>query len=74
MIVTSDHDKISEVINSLGIDVRNLLKAAIQISYYSRGAWSYDSVLNMPPLVRDIAVDFINERLEIAAKSPHPVY
>lgn len=74
MIVSGDHSKITEVINTLGVDVRNLLKAAIQISYYSRGAWSYDSVLNMPPLVRDIAVDFINDRLEAASKSPYPVY
>lgn len=74
MIVSGDHQKISELINSLGVDVRNLLKGAIEISYFSRGAWSYDSVLQMTPLERDIAISFINKRLEAASKSPYPVY
>lgn len=74
MIVTGDHQKIDEVITSLAMDVRNLLKGAIEISYFSRGAWSYDSVVNKPPLIRDIMVEFINTRLEAASKSPYPVY
>ncbi|WP_407306668.1 hypothetical protein [Acinetobacter sp.] len=62
------------MINLLALDTRNLLKAAFEISYFSRGAWSYDSVLLMSPLERDLAVEFINKRLEAASKSPSPVY
>lgn len=62
------------MINSFAVDVRNLLKVAIEISYFSRGAISYSSVLLMSPLERDLATEFINKRLEIAAKSAHPVY
>lgn len=74
MIISGDSSRISEMINSFAIDVRNLLKVAIEISYFSRGAISYSSVLLMSPLERDLATEFINKRLEIAAKSSHPVY
>jgi hypothetical protein len=74
MIMSGDGSRIAEMINSLAFDTRNLLKAAFEISYYSRGAWSYNSVLEMSPLERDLAVEFINKRLEAAAKSPYPVF
>lgn len=62
------------MINSLAVDTRNLLKAAFEISYFSRGAWPYDLVLQMTPLERDLAVEFINKRLDQASKSAFPVY
>lgn len=62
------------MINALALDTRNLLKAAFEISYFGRGAWPYDMVLQMSPLERDLAVELINKRLEAAAKSQHPVY
>lgn len=62
------------MINSLAIDTRNLLKAAIEISWFSRGAWPYDLVLKMSPIERELAVEFINKRLEAAGKSTFPVY
>lgn len=74
MILTGDMSRISSMIDSLGNDVRNLLKVAVEISYFSRASIPYETVLNMTPLERDIAVEFINKRLEIANKSTHPVY
>lgn len=62
------------MINSMALDVRNLLKAAIQIAYFSRASIPYETVLNMSPLERDLAVELINQRLDVAAKSPYPVY
>jgi len=74
MIMSGESSRIAEMINSLAFDTRNLLKAAIEISYFSRGSWSYESVLQMSPLERDLAIEFINKRLEAASKSPHPVF
>lgn len=74
MIMTGDGSRIAGMINDLGLDTRNLLKAAFEISYFSRGAWPYDLVLQMSPLERDLAIEFINKRLEAAAKSPYPVF
>jgi hypothetical protein len=62
------------MINALALDTRNLLKAVIEISYFSRGAWSYDAVMRMSALERDLATEFINKRLEAAGKSPFPVF
>jgi hypothetical protein len=74
MIISGDTSRISEVINSMAIDVRNLLKSAIEIAYFSRGSIPYNDVLRMSALERDLAVEFINKRLEIAGKSPFPVF
>lgn len=57
------------MIDSLGKDVRNLLKSAVEISYFSRGGITYETALNMTPLERDIAVEFINKQIEIANKT-----
>jgi hypothetical protein len=62
------------MINSMGTDVRNLLKSAVEIAYFSRGSIQYQDVLRMTPLERDIAVEFINKRLEQAGKMPFPVF
>lgn len=74
MIVSGDSSRIADMINSMALDVRNLLKTAIEIAYFSRGSIPYNDVLNMSPLERDLAIEFINKRLDIAGKSPFPVY
>lgn len=62
------------MINALGTDTRNLLRQAIEISWYSRGSIQYGTALGMSPLERDIAIQFVNDRLEAQKKNPHPVY
>jgi len=74
MIMSGDGGRIAEMINSLALDTRNLLKAAFEISYFSRGARPYDLVLQMSPLERDLAIELINKRLEAAGKSAFPVF
>lgn len=74
MIISGDGGRTVEMINSMALDVRNLLKSAFEIAYYSRGSVQYDKVLEMTPLERDLAVEFINKRLEAAGKSAFPVY
>jgi hypothetical protein len=74
MIISGEASRISEMINLMAKDVRSLLNLAIEIAYFSRGSIGYYDVLKMTPLERDLAVSFINKRLEIAAKSPFPVY
>jgi len=64
----------NRVIMKLGSEIKGIVRSAIEISYFSRGAWSYHDVLGMSQAERELAVEFINKRLEIAAKSPSPVY
>lgn len=74
MIAAGDMRAVKMLIDRLGLEIKNLVKSALELSYFSRGAWSYDAVLSMSAGERELAVDFINERLKIASKSPHPVF
>jgi hypothetical protein len=74
MIISGESSRIAEMINQMAVEVRNLLRAAIEIAYFSRGSIQYETVLGMTPLERDLAVEFINKRLELAAKMPFPVF
>ena len=65
---------VQKMIVRLGKEIQALIKSAIEISYFSRGAWPYDQVLAMSAGERELAVDFINERLKAAAKMTFPVF
>ena len=62
------------MIDKLHLEAKGLIQSAQEISYFSRGAWSYETVLRMSAIERDMAVAFINKRLEAASKMPFPVY
>jgi hypothetical protein len=74
MIREGDVAAIQKMMMRLGQEVRSLVKAALEISYYSRGAWSYQQVLLMSQAEREMASEFINDRLKIASKQMFPVY
>lgn len=74
MINLGDMDAVRKLIARLGQEIKGIVKSALEISYYSRGAWSYHQVLMMSQAEREMAVDFINERLKIASKSMYPIY
>ncbi len=74
MIKTGDGERIGKLIAQLGREIRIIIKNALELSYFSRGAWSYEQVLLMSAIEREIATEFINKRLEIAGKSTFPVF
>lgn len=74
MIRAGDMVAVQKLIMRLGSEIKNIIKAALEISYYSRGAWSYHQVLAMSQAEREMAVDFVNDRLKAASKSMFPVY
>jgi hypothetical protein len=74
MIRAGDMLAVQKMIDRLGAEIRNIVKSALEISYYSRGGWSYHQVLMMSQAEREMAAEFINERLKIAAKQTFPVY
>ena len=74
MIRAGNMSEVQKLIMRLGNEIKALVKSALEISYYSRGAWSYHQVLLMSQGERELAVDFVNERLQIASKSMFPVY
>lgn len=74
MIKDGDMAAVRKLITNLGSEIKALVKSAIEISYYSRGAWSYQQVLLMSQAEREMAVEFIDGRLKIASKQMFPVY
>ena len=65
---------VQRLILRLGSEIRSIVKSSLEISYFSRGAWGYEQVLHMTQAEREMAVEFINERLKIASKSMYPVF
>lgn len=74
MILTGEVDKIQKMIEMLGKQIKIIIRNAIELSYYSRGAWTYKDVLLMSSAERDMLSEFINGRLEAASKMPFPVF
>ena len=74
MIRTGDSERIGKLINQLGAEIKSIIRSAIELSYYSRGAWQYTDVLMMTAGERDIATEFVNKRLEQASKMTFPVF
>lgn len=74
MIQSGDVSGIQVLIQRLGAEVKQLVRSAIEIAYFSRGAISYNEVLQMSAAERDLAIEFIQERLEAAKKMQFPVF
>lgn len=74
MIYLGNMEEVSKMIETLGKQIRNIIYSAFELSYFSRGAWSYRDVLLMSAAEREIANDFISKRLELAGKMTTPVF
>jgi 16S rRNA U516 pseudouridylate synthase RsuA-like enzyme len=69
MIRDGNMHEVRRIIEQLGAEIKQLVRSAIELSYFSRGAWSYETVLRMSAGEREIALEFINARLEAAKKT-----
>lgn len=74
MIYLGNMTEVSKMIEMLGDQIKMVIKSALELSYFSRGAWSYYDVLNMSAAERDIASEFVNKRLEQASKMAFPIF
>lgn len=74
MLLSNKMDRIQKMFGQLDSDIKALVKGAIELSWFSRGGWSYETIMNMSAGERDLASDFIKNRLESQAKSPFPIY
>lgn len=74
MIKDGDMSGVRVLIQRLGAEVKQLVRGAIEIAYFSRGSISYNEVLQMSAAERDLAIEFIQERLEAAKKMQFPVF
>jgi hypothetical protein len=74
MVRTNDMPRIGHMIKQLGEEIEALIRSCLELSWYSRGAWPYHTVLQMTAGERDMASSFISKRLETQSKSMYPIY
>ena len=55
-------------------EVQDIIDEAVYLSYYMRGAITYEQVLLRTPGERQRIEKFIEKRLEKEGKKPFPVY
>lgn len=55
-------------------EVRALIKNIIQLTYFMRGSIQYEEMMNRTYAERQMIGEFVEERLKVEAKKPHPVY
>jgi len=59
----------------LNRDTKIIIDNAIQLSYFMRGAMRYNDIMySMSYIERDMAMEFVQKRLEQEKKNPHPIY
>lgn len=55
-------------------EAKSIVEHIIELVYFMRGAIGYEEMMMRTPGERQLVEKFINERLEIEKKNPHPVY
>lgn len=71
---TKDGEQIKNYILTLEKTAESIIESAISLSYYMRGAISYDDMLERTPGERASIGKFVGERLDSEKDKMHPVY
>lgn len=71
---TGAPEDIAELFSGLQRAIVRIVDGLIELTYFMRGAISYEEMLNRTPGERDRIAHFLKERLEIEAKNPFPNY
>lgn len=72
---TGSVDQINNMYKSLNRDTSAIIEGVIQLAYFMRGSMIYNDIMySMSYIERDMAMEFINKRLEQESKNPHPIY
>ncbi len=59
----------------LNRDTKIIIDNTLQLAYFMRGAMLYNDIMySMSYIERDMAMDFIQKRIEQEKKNPHPIY
>jgi len=72
---TGDADDINNMYAKLNREVAVIIDNSIQLAYFMRGSMLYNDIMySMSYIERDMAMDFVQRRLEQEKDNPHPVY
>lgn len=74
MLKCGTSEQIQHMFERLRKESRGLLKDAIQLAYFMRGAVQYRDIFSITPPERELMSEFIRERLEQEKDRPNPNY
>jgi len=61
--------------SKLNRETKIIIENTIQLAYFMRGSMLYNDIMySMSFIERDMAMEFVNRRLEQEKGNPHPVY
>lgn len=74
MLKTGKQEDKIKMFEQLRREARSLVRSVIELIYYMRGAISYTEMMEMSYAEREVVSEFLEQRMEVEKKNPHPVY
>ncbi len=68
--MSGDGKAINRTIQRLLSESKDIILSALELSYFSRGAWKYETIMMMSAVERDLAFEFLKKRQEALSKNP----
>jgi hypothetical protein len=68
--LSGDGAAIRKTMQRLLSESKDIISSALELSYFSRGAWSYETVMMMSAVEKEIAFEFLKSRQEALSKNP----
>lgn len=72
--MTLNSDEISQLVDRMEKEVKNIRREILKICWYMRGGLSYEEAMNLGFQERDIISGIINENLETTKKTQMPFF
>lgn len=63
-----------KMLTKMQSEARSLLTSMVSLSYFMRGAITYEDMFWRTYSERQLIKEFLDERFEIEKNNPHPVY
>lgn len=72
--MTLNSEEISQLVDRMEKEVKNIRREILKICWYMRGGLSYEEAMNLGFQERDIISGIINENLETTKKTQMPFF
>lgn len=72
--MTLNSDEISQLVDRMEKEVKNIRREILKICWYMRGGLNYEEAMNLGFQERDIISGIINENLETTKKTQMPFF
>lgn len=74
MLKAGRFEEVTLMVKRMQSEAKSVLKDALKLTYFMRGAVSYDEIMTMTMTEKEVVAEIVEERLEAEKKNPHPVY